>query len=165
MKYYFLDTSAFVRIYALEPGTETVKDLLRAATAPTPSARVLVCDLVYPEALSALSQRLAEKKLTRLAHRSAADGVRQALHGATTPFLIIPASGVMEQAGELVRIYGLRGADAVHLAAALAGREGAPDGVAFRFVTSDHRQADAARGEGFAVYDPAAKALREPPSS
>ncbi|HEV2121331.1 MAG TPA: hypothetical protein VGW38_00960, partial [Chloroflexota bacterium] len=61
MIYYFLDTSAFVKIYAYEPGERQVRAVLSAAVAPTPAARIVVCDLVIPEAMSALQQRFTHK--------------------------------------------------------------------------------------------------------
>ena len=154
MIYYFLDTSAFVRIYAYEPGERQVRALLSAATAPTPAARIVVCDLVIPESMSALQQRFDGRQLTRRAYEDAIDAMIPDLKGPRSPYIVVEASGVMNHSGELARLYKLRGGDAVHLAAALATRASTPPGYGFCFVTTDHDQANAARAEGFPVYDP-----------
>lgn len=159
MIYYFLDTSAFVKIYAYEPGERQVRALLSAAVAPTPAARIVVCDLVIPEAMSALQQRFTHKQLTRRAFDDAVNAIIPDLLGPRSPYVVVEASGVMSHSGELARLYRLRGGDAIHLAAALATRASTPPGYGFRFVTTDHDQADAARAEGFPLYDPVTDTL------
>lgn len=47
MIYYFFDTSAFVKLYAYEPGEREIRDILSAAVAPTPAAGILVCTRLY----------------------------------------------------------------------------------------------------------------------
>lgn len=154
MNYYFLDTSAFVRIYSGEPGQERVRDLVRAATAPTPSARVLVCDIVLPETLSALGQRLAKGQMTKASYGIAVERVYQDLTVAC-PFVQVHSSDVMADSASVVRQHSLRGADAIHLAAAIVSRASMPHGGDFCFVTCDHAQLRAARAEGFLVFHPA----------
>lgn len=154
MNYYFLDTSAFARIYSGEPGQERVRDMVRAATAPTPSARVLVCDIVLPETLSALGQRLARGEMRKPAYEIA---VKKVYHDLTvaSPFVQIHSSNVMADSASVVEQHKLRGADAIHLAAAIVARASMPHGGGFCFVSCDHTQLRAARVEGFWVYDPA----------
>lgn len=153
MNYYFLDTSAFARIYSGEPGQERVRDLVRAATAPTPSARVLVCDIILPETVSALSQRLSRGEMRRGEFERAAEKVLRDLTLAS-PYVQIHSSDVMADSASLIRQHGLRGADAVHLAAALAARASVPFRGELLFVSCDHAQIRAARVEGFPVYHP-----------
>jgi len=69
--------------------------------------------------------------------------------------LVVETSDLAGDVPSIIRRYGLRPGDAVHIAAALASRSSTPGGVEFVFVTSDGNQADAARAEGFDVWDPA----------
>ena len=56
MKYFFLDTSAFVKAYVVEPGEKRVRGLIAGAVANPPSCRVVVTDFTFLEAISALLQ-------------------------------------------------------------------------------------------------------------
>jgi hypothetical protein len=71
-------------------------------------------------------------------------------------FLVIPATGCMELAADLVERHRLRGADSVQLAAALQARDFAVEADAFVFVSDDEAQCRAAVGEGLEVLRPAA---------
>jgi hypothetical protein len=69
---------------------------------------------------------------------------------------VTPADRHMNAAAALVWRHSLRGADAVHLATALAVREEMADETEFYFVSSDLSLNRAAQAEGLAVIDPAA---------
>lgn len=68
---------------------------------------------------------------------------------------MISTSDVSQDVPSIIRRYRLKPGDAVHVAAALAARYSSPAGVQFVFVTSDANQGNAARAEGFEVWDPA----------
>lgn len=62
---------------------------------------------------------------------------------------VAPVLAVREEAERILRMHPLRGADALQLAAAVAGA--GPGKASLEFVTLDQRLADAARREGFVV--------------
>ena len=63
-----------------------------------------------------------------------------------------PIARVRQTAIRLLRVHGLRGADALHLAAAIAAAEDHP--ASLPLVTLDGRLAQAAEREGFRVVSP-----------
>lgn len=156
MTFYFFDTSAYVKALACEPGERRVRELINGAAADPPRCRVVVCDFVLPETVSALQQRRDRKDITRKQYEQAAAEVERHATGEDSPFVVIEGSGVMVDSMEIVRRHQLRPGDALHLAAALAARAAIPAGHDFCFVTADEKQENAARAEGFAVLVPAA---------
>lgn len=62
-----------------------------------------------------------------------------------------PSDEIRETAARLLRVHPLRAADALQLAAAFMAAERRPASLAI--VTLDSRLAEAARKEGFAIYD------------
>jgi predicted nucleic acid-binding protein len=152
---YFLDSSAVVRLYAVEPGERRVRNLVRSATAAFPTADVAVCDLAYPEAVAALHRIIrgndaARRGLSAAALRLILPQVREAL----TPgshLVIMPASDCMAKAAELASRQVVRGADAVQIAAALQVRASVGADQRFVFVSDDIAQCRAAEGEGLEV--------------
>jgi hypothetical protein len=74
------------------------------------------------------------------------------LHGA--PLIAVPASGCMQLAADVVERQEIRGADAVHLAAALTARASVAPTLPFVFVSHDVRQCRAAEREGLEVITP-----------
>jgi hypothetical protein len=138
----------------------TVRDLIRSAKARPDWTRLLVCDLTLPEGVSAVmmiqrKQDAARRGLSALALRSILPGLRRQF-GAESPFLVLPASGCMELAADLVERHRLRGADSVQLATALYASRLAAEAEAFLFVSDDEAQCRAAEGEGLQVLRPAA---------
>lgn len=160
MRYCFFDTSAFTKLYAVEPGMRTVKDLLRSARVRPDWTRLLLCDLALPEGVSAMTQMqvradAARRGVSAAALRQILPRIRQQF-GAESPFVVLPATGCMELAADLVERHRLRGADSVQLAAALKARRVAMEAEAFVFVSDDHAQCRAAEAEGLQVLRPAA---------
>jgi uncharacterized protein len=156
VRHYFLDTSALVKLYALEKGSTRVQAAVRAATHGT---QVFVCDLVHPETASALYQAAhgpnpARRGLSRASARFALGKLKQDLAPGSS-IVVIGATGLMENAADLAWKHGIRGADAVHLAAALFARRMATPYGDFHLVSSDRALNAAAAAEGLEVYDPA----------
>jgi predicted nucleic acid-binding protein len=114
----YLDTSAFVPLFIDEPASARCRRLWDEAD------DVVVTRLVYVESMAALAQagrlgRLTEDELTEAAGR---------LAGVWRQCSVLELdSTLMERAGELAGIYGLRGYDSVHCAAgeAFAGQDAA----------------------------------------
>jgi predicted nucleic acid-binding protein len=161
MRSYYLDASAVVRLYVVEPGAVRVREIIRGAVAVPKRAQALTCDLTLPEAVSALLQiaegsRGPARGLSRAALRHVLPRVRAEFSGALQPISLVPATGCMELAADLIERYRLRVADAVHLAAALRARAALPDDTPFLFVSEDVAQCRAAEKEGLEVLRPAA---------
>ncbi len=160
MKYCFLDTSAFTKLHVVERGMDVVRNLVRSADRSPSRMQVLVCDFVLPEAVSAVMQVSERSDAARRGISAAALQVtlprirRQLQHGSV--FVVIPATGCMELAADLVERHRLRGADSVQLAAALMAKQIAPNATEFVFVSDDVAQCRAAEGEGLEVLRPAA---------
>lgn len=107
----YFDASAFVKLLVEESGTELAVALWDGCDAAVSSR------LAYPEVRAALAAAHRNNDLDR-------EGLGQAEHSwdefwaATRPVELTQAVG--RHAGELAREHSLRGADAVHLASALA---------------------------------------------
>jgi uncharacterized protein len=146
---YYLETSALVKLYILEPGTDR---LLRLASNMSEN-RLAVLAISLVEARSAIRRReragdidpkTATLVLHRLRQHAEARFLRQALNDA-----------VLDGAMEIIDRYALRAYDAIQLAGCLAlkttvGLESPT------FVCSDRQLIDAARSELLEVLDPSA---------
>jgi predicted nucleic acid-binding protein len=153
--HYFLDTSAFVKAYVVEPGERRVRGLVEGATANPPVHRALLTDYTFIEATSALLQKREKRTIAESTCRAAIAEMERLLQGIDCPYAVIQTSGVAGDVPGIISRYGLRPGDAVHLAAALAARASTPLGVDFVFVSCDDNQKSAACAEGFVVWDPA----------
>ncbi len=144
----YLDTSALIKLYVEEEGTEQVVE----ATQDAADGRVIIVDLTPLEARSAIRRREREGDI------SAADAdrvLRQIENDCSTSFLTQPStSAVMEEAARLIDRYPLRAYDALQLAGCLVVRDGMPGPVTF--VCADSRLCDVARQEGLEALNPIA---------
>lgn len=110
-----MDTSALVKLYAEEAGSEEVR---KAVT----EARVtVVSEICYVEARSALARREREGSVSEREHDLAAEQLRRDFEEV---YVLRPVTGgIVSHAGDLTRRHALRAYDAVHLATALDLRE------------------------------------------
>jgi predicted nucleic acid-binding protein len=157
---YFLDTSAVVRLYTVEPGARMVRDLVRSARKEQAAVEVVVCDLARPETVSALRRIAtgpdgARRGLSRAALHQTLPRVRRDF-GEQESFFVVSASACMAVAADIAERYPIKGADAVHIASALIARDSAPVPERFFFVSEDAAQARMAEAEGLQVLRPAA---------
>jgi predicted nucleic acid-binding protein len=107
----YFDASAWVKLVVEEPGTDVASALWDGCDAALSSR------LAYPEVRAALAAARRNSDLTDRAMRRA-EATWEAFWAATRP---VELTAVVERsAGELARQRALRGADAVHLASALA---------------------------------------------
>lgn len=160
MTHYFFDSSTFVKLFVVEPGSDRVRSIVRDAESHGALVRVSICDLAHPETASALRQMLERGVGGRRGISSATlwrivpELARLAGFGST--FVVIRASNVVGDAAALAVRHHIRGADSVHVAAARSFQSRLQSADEFWFVTSDLRQSEAARREGIAVLDPTA---------
>ncbi len=146
MTLHYLDSSAWLKRYFLEPGSERVKLLFE-------SGDPLACSaLGYVEVTAALARQRAQRKLDedKLAQ------LRQQLDDDWNEFTGLPLTDeVVRSAVRLARNYKLRGADAIHLAAATGlSQVIAGTGSRLVLVASDEELLNAAQLEGLAVENP-----------
>lgn len=147
---YFFDSSALVKAYIAETGTNWVRTVLDA-----PQNRISISALAEVEVISALTRRFDEGDLTQNEIDQACDELRQ---DCATYFLVGITPQILEAAVDNVRHHSLRAYDAVQLASAIAVRTtllvsqgGAVD---FTLVSADKALNDAARREALQVEDP-----------
>jgi hypothetical protein len=135
----YFDTSAVVKLLIDEPGSATTERAWHATDAR-------VCATVgYPETAAALGRAGRAGRLSPAGVGRAA----VALAALWTSFhRAVVDDELASQAAELALTHGLRGFDAVHLAAAVA--------TANLLVTADQSLLDAARSVGLSVADVAA---------
>jgi predicted nucleic acid-binding protein len=106
----YFGTSALVPLLIAEPGSAVAGRLWDTAD------RVVSARLLYPEARAALVMVHRQNRLTTRQHRAA----KRELNGLYRQLDIVEIdSDLAASAGDLAETYGLRGYDAVHLAAAL----------------------------------------------
>ena len=133
----YFDTSAVVPLLVAEAGSA------RAASLWDSADRVVSARMLYPEGRAALAQA---HRLGRLTPRQLREVVTELDSHFDQLDLVEIDDTLARRAGELAELHGLRGYDAVHLAAADRVRD--PDLV---LVAGDGSLLDAARAEGIAV--------------
>lgn len=150
MSAYFLDSSATVKRFSVETGTNFVINIFK----PSNRHIVYVSEIQLAEVVSALSRQTRGKFLTALQSERATRRFRRIFHKrcrklSATIFLI-------EQASELSEKYFLRGYDAVQLATALeVERHRQTVGASsIIFVSADNALNKAAASEGLSVENP-----------
>jgi predicted nucleic acid-binding protein len=107
----YFDSSAFVKLLADEAGSDLAAQLWDGCDAAVASR------LAYPEVRAALAAAARSHDITT-AELDAAEQDWDSYWSATRLVELTPA--VEREAGQLARAHALRGADAVHLASALA---------------------------------------------
>ena len=107
----YFDASAFVKLLAEETGSDLAAELWDGCDAAVSSR------LAYPEVRAALAAAVRNHDLTT-EDLDAAEQTWSDYWAATRPVELTAA--VEQHAGQLARLHSLRGADAVHLASALA---------------------------------------------
>ncbi len=138
----FADSSALVKLYADEPGHETVRSI---------SEPIVVSHIARVEVPGALwhKHRLGEVSAEDAGLLTAAFEADFLGTGAEAPrFAAVPAGGpVLDDAARLVATHGLRAYDAVQLASARTARSQLDD--CRSFAAFDTRLRAAAAAEGF----------------
>ncbi len=133
----YFDTSAIVPLLIAETGSRVAGEVWDSAD------RIVSIRLVYPEAHAALAQA---QRLDRVSARDLRRAVSE-LDARFEEMDLVEIDDVLAHlAGEKAEAHGLRGYDAVHLAAALRVHD--PDVV---LIAGDRALVGAANSEGLAV--------------
>lgn len=150
MAAYYLDTSALVKRYAMEPGTSWIDNL----TDPRRDHDIYTVRLTGAETIAALFRKPRTRDISQTEALRAAHNFRTDWQTHYQIIEIIP--GVVERAMELIETHGLRGYDAVHIASALAVQVARATGGlgTLTFISSDIGQLGAAAVEGLVIDDP-----------
>ncbi len=138
----FWDASAIVPLLVAEESTRRLQTLAAEDSA------MLVWWGSTVECISALARLERDGALNVRAMALALQRLRQLSAGWHE---VDPSDEIRETAARFLRVHPLRAADALQLAAAFAAAERRPASLAI--VTLDERLANAARKEGFAMFD------------
>jgi predicted nucleic acid-binding protein len=133
----FFDTSAFVKRYVNETGSQQVIDICQNANA---LALSVIC---LPEIISTLRRLVREDKVSEKEYSQLKKSISTDLEDVD---IIEITPEVMSRAISCLETHSLRAMDAIHLGCALAY---APD----QFVSSDQKQIQAARAIGLTVVE------------
>jgi predicted nucleic acid-binding protein len=151
MSHYYVDSSALVKRYVTELGSEWVV----ALTDPSDGHTVIVAEITRVEVAAALAARhRATGGLTRQERDDAVDLLH---HHYDTEYQSIPTTPVLlDRAVRLTQNHRLRGYDAVQLATALLAHERlvAAELTGLIFTAADHDLVAAAQAEGLATENP-----------
>lgn len=150
MAAYYLDTSALVKAFVRESGTAWMTKLIDPAVGHI----LYTVRLTGPEMVAALGRKARTGEVTAATATRAIAAFRQSWH--KRPNIVAVTITLTERAMDLTERRGLRGYDAVHLAAALiiADRQRSAGLPALTFVSADDDQRRAALAEGLLVENP-----------
>ena len=147
MKCYFLDSTAFVKLFVQEAGTDAIIRLMEV----TEDNRKLLSAGTPLEVYAALKRREREGGISHADSEAARNILRvEAARMVQQP--LNPA--VLEAARQLVDRHELRSTEALQLGAAVVARE-MFQGMDIVFVSSDQRLLDGAKAEHFETMNPA----------
>jgi predicted nucleic acid-binding protein len=137
----YLDTSALVKLYIEENGSDIVNDRTDKATIVSTSR------IAYAEALSAFVRCKDEKVLSKNNY----DKCIACFKFDWEMYFVIEASEkVIKIAGDLIEKYSIRGFDSIHLASAMVLKKEINQNI--DFMCWDNRLLEAAKKEGFKTW-------------
>ena len=149
MALFYLDTSALLKRYRTEQGTDVVTELLENST---PDDRLYISVLAVLEFTSGILRLVKGGQLSEGIAEGILASFRQDVRYL---FRTWPLNEeITNSAVTVVEEHRLRSADAIHLATALAISSVQPE-VIFVLVSSDHELLDATAAAGLTVLDPA----------
>jgi uncharacterized protein len=139
----YLDSSALIKRYTEEIGTDLVRSILLT------SAAIATSKLTYPEILSVLMRKhraaeIARRSLTNIIDRFEKDWSHL--------FVLQFHNDLLPIAKKLISNHPLKAADAIHLSSALWLKHSTKTDVTF--VASDSALLKAAQGEGLQTTNP-----------
>lgn len=145
MSAFFLDTSAVLKRYVLEAGTPWVQ----ALAAPTAGHSLIIARITLAETVAAITRK---ERGGSIAPKDVASALADFQFDFAHQYFIIEISApLVAKAASLARKHGLRGYDAVQLAAALDSLRRLPS---LTLLSADADLNSAASAEGLVVEDP-----------
>ena len=139
---YYFDTSALVKIYHGETGSETARKLYDSAT-----VQIVISNLAIPETFSTFQRKRRDRLISK---KDTLAVTRRFFADITTRFKVIPlAQQHILLSLDLIERQGLRTLDALHLASAFLSRP-----LKVTFVCADNQLIDAAISEGLVGLNP-----------
>lgn len=154
MSFYFLEATAFIRLFVQGQGTEALIRLMEAAE----DNRKLI-SASTPLEIYAIVRRREKQGDISADDSAAALAVLRLESARMVQQPLNPA--VLEAARQLLDRSNLRWTEALQLGAAIAARE-MFQGTPIIFVSTSQRMLDAAAAESFEVLDPAKEPTEEP---
>lgn len=146
MSFYFLEATAFIRLFIQAPGTDELIRLMEAAE----DNRKLISSSTPLEIYAVIRRREREGDISAEDATSALSVLRlESARMVQQP--LNPA--VLEAARQLLDRTGMRWTETLQLGAAIAARE-MFQGTDIIFISTSQRMLDAAAAEGFGVLDP-----------
>lgn len=144
----YLDTSALVKLYVQEAGTEAMLTLAH----PDANNQLAILSLTRLEFRAAVRRRAKLGDLEPLVADSLILSFSQHL---ASVFQVQPINdAVVEEAAGAIDRYGIRAYDAVQLGGCLVLRSTVGKDREFHFVCADQELLSAARADGIAVIEP-----------
>ncbi len=154
MAVYYFDSSALVKVYITESGSEQVIALVRGRDEQNRQHQILFSKIGIVEVAAAVAKRWRM-------HEISADQqslfIRAFLRDCQVRFMTTGVNdAVIRLATDLTRRHPLRGYDAMHLATSLLLNQGLTAAALppLTFVSADRALNDAARQEGLAIIAP-----------
>lgn len=146
---FFLDTSALVKLYHQEIGTEQVEAIFQQE-----ENRLLISELAIVKLYSMFARKVRTEEISLQAQKEAQQNFEE---DRVQRFVVHPlGSAIIQRAKELIQNHGntkaLRSLDSLQLGTCLAVRTGND----LTFVCADTRLLDVARLEGLHVLNPEA---------
>ena len=138
----YLDTSALIKRFVVEKGSELVKPLFHRAP-PIATSKI-----AYPEAYAGLTRKHREGSLPRRDYEEICRQFELDWHSYVRVDL---RDDVLSLTRDLIKRHALRGFDAIHLASAVGLAEALGERV--RFVAADKRLLHAAEREKLDTLD------------
>jgi uncharacterized protein len=152
MMTFFLDTSALIKLYHQEVGTERVEEIFEQT-----ENTLVISELAVVEFYSSLARRVRMREITPEAQ---AEAIQNLDKDCVQRFVVDPlGSLVLQRAKDLLRKYGnsksLRSLDALQLAGCLVALTRGE----LTFVSADSRLVDIAQLEGLLTLNPESSSI------
>ena len=147
MPNYYFDTSAFLKIFIEEDGSDKVQALVEDLE----GGELIILDLTILEARSAIRRLEREGNISAERARNV---LRQIADDAANMYFVQQTAAAMSEAEQLLDRYVLRTLDALQLAGYLMARQDRRSPLIF--VCADIRLLEAANQEGLEILNPLA---------
>lgn len=134
----YLDTSALIKRYIWESGSEQIRQVFRD------NVLIITSKIAYAKIYAAFTRRMREGHLTRVRYRQ----ISRFFELEWPAYLIVEVHDeVLHLSRDLIKKYPLRGFDALHLASANSLRQHLKTSITFG--GADQRLLESAKAEGF----------------